>query len=253
MSRLACERPRPDVRRPARAGGAAGAPHHGAVGGDLPESYGPPAVLRATVASRTDYDAAPGRHPRLEPRSPLDAPPSQLADLALVAECRPCGRSSRQTLPTAARCSSRDRLAGAAVEPTRRPSTSWPSTRGTSGACGRGPPRPLGATAAGTWWRCGGRSAGRRRATGGWWCSPRAWGDELARAAGQTDRAPAAPTITVPGAVRRRSIAGPLVLRRCPHVVLAGGPNVLVSPADETPSRRATAPTRRTLPSASSG
>jgi len=214
------------------------------------ESYGPPAVRALTVASRPDYDAAPERFgtPRLlEPRSALwIAPPSQLADLAhLVVEV-----PTLQTISPAdavARCPSLrpDRLAGAAVEPDASDIDVL--------ALHQGYVRGLG-EAGGTVVRSA-RVTALEGGDGGWrvrWADEEltatavvlaagAWGDELAHAAG------AAPIGLRP---LRRTIAvcrvpsataldprGPLVCDAA-HTwyFKPEGPNVLVSPADETPS-----------------
>jgi D-arginine dehydrogenase len=214
------------------------------------ESYGPPAVRALTVASRADYDAAPERFgtPRLlEPRSALwIAPPSQLADLGrLVA-----GVPTLQTIEPSdavARCPALriDRLAGAAVEPDASDIDVL--------ALHQGYVRGLG-EAGGTVVRSA-RVTALERDDDSWcvrWAGDElvaatvvlaagAWGDELARAAGAgpVGLRPLRRTIAVCRVPVSASLdpAGPLVCDAA-HTwyFKPEGPNVLVSPADETPS-----------------
>ena len=214
------------------------------------ESYGPPAVRALTVASRADYDAAPERFgtPRLlEPRSALwIAPPSQLADLArLVAEV-----PTLQTIEpsdAADRCPvlRLDRLAGAAVEPDASDIDVL--------ALHQGYVRGLG-QAGGTVVRSA-RVIALDRGDDGWrvgWAGGEltattvvlaagAWGDELARAAGAgpIGLRPLRRTIAVCRVPSETALdpGGPLVCDAA-HTwyFKPEGPNVLVSPADETPS-----------------
>ena len=214
------------------------------------ESYGPPTVRALTVASRADYDAAPERFgtPRLlEPRSALwIAPPSQLADLArLVAEV-----PTLQTIDPAEaadRCPvlRRDRLASAAME--------LDASDIDVLALHQGYVRGLG-EAGGTVVRSA-RVVALDRGDGGWqvrWAGSEvtattvvlaagAWGDELAGAAGAgpIGLRPLRRTIAVCRVPSEAEVdpGGPLVCDAA-HTwyFKPEGPNVLVSPADETPS-----------------
>jgi D-arginine dehydrogenase len=214
------------------------------------ESYGPPAVRALTVASRADYDAAPERFgtPRLlAPRSALwIAPPSQLADLARLLGEVPTLQAIEPS-DAADRCPvlRQDRLAGAAVEPDASDIDVL--------ALHQGYVRGLG--------RAGGtivRSARVNALEGGddrWrvgWAGDQlnattvvlaagAWGDELARAAGAgpIGLRPLRRTIAVCRVPSEAALdpSGPLVCDAA-HTwyFKPEGPNVLVSPADETPS-----------------
>jgi D-arginine dehydrogenase len=214
------------------------------------ESYGPPPVRALTVASRADYDAAPERFgtPRLlEPRSALwIAPPSQLADLArLVVEVPTLQTVEPSNAVTRCPALRIDRLAGAAVEPDASDIDVL--------ALHQGYVRGLGA-AGGTVVRSA-RVTALERVDDGWrvrWAGGElaapsvvlaagAWGDELARAAGAEPIGlrPLRRTIAVCRVPSGASLdaAGPLVCDAA-HTwyFKPEGPNVLVSPADETPS-----------------
>lgn len=214
------------------------------------ESYGPPAVRALTAASRADYDAAPERFgtPRLlEARSALwIAPPWQLADLArLVAEV-----PSLQTIEpadAAARCPALrlDRLAGAAVEADASDidvlalHQGYVRGLGEAGGTVVRSARVTGLDSDRDGWRV--RWAGHELTATTVVLAAGAWADELARAAGAEPIGlrPLRRTIAVCRVPSGPSLdpAGPLVCDAA-HTwyFKPEGPNVLVSPADETPS-----------------
>ena len=227
------------VRRPAGAGGAAGAPHHGAVGRDLPGE------LRATGRPGA-HGGQPGRLRRgaralrhaPAPRAPLG--PLDRPALAARRPGAPGGRGAdpaddraRRTPSTAAPSLRLDRLAGAAVEPDASDIDVL--------ALHQGYVRGLG--------EAGGTVVRSARVTAldggddGWqvrWAGDEltattvvlaagAWGDELARAAGAAPIGlrPLRRTIAVCRVPSEAALdpARTARLRRRPHVVLqAGGP-----------------------------
>jgi D-arginine dehydrogenase len=214
------------------------------------ESYGPPAVRALTVASRADYDAAPERFgtPRLlEPRSALwIAPPSQRADLArLMAEVPTL--EAVEVAEALARCPALrpEHVAAAAVEPDAAAIDVLALHQGyVRGLGSRGgevlrSARVTAIASDGAGWRL--RSTAGDLAAEVVVLAAGAWIDELAVAAGGTPIGlrPLRRTIAVcrvpPGAPLDPD--GPLVSDAA-HTwyFKPEGPNVLVSPADETPS-----------------
>ena len=214
------------------------------------ESYGPPAVRALTVASRADYHAAPERFgtPRLlEPRSALwIAPPSQLADLARLVDEVPTLQSIGPS-DAVQRCPvlRLDRLAGAAVEPDASDidvlALHQGYVRGLGQAGGRSSARP--ASSRSSVVTTAGESAGPETSSTATTVvlAAGAWGDELALAAGAEPIGlrPLRRTIAVCRVPSETALdaAGPLVCDAA-HTwyFKPEGPNVLVSPADETPS-----------------
>ena len=213
------------------------------------ESYGPPAVRALTAASRADYDAAPHRFGTpllLEPRSALwVAPPEQvralealLADVATLEVVSPAGARERCPVLRA------ELVAAAALEPDAATIDVLALHQGYVkgiAAAGGSVSRcwPVTALArSGSGWRvsstAGDVAAGAVVLAAGAWC------DELAGAAGAKPIGlrPLQRTIAVCRIPPATTLDpdGPLVSDAAHSWYFKPeGPNVLVSPADETP------------------